>query len=349
MTPQTVAPGPVFARLDRPRSHSPTTLAVIADPHVALTARGTWKVYHRTLDRLRTAVAVANEHADVALVAGDLTRDGHSAEFDAVDDVLGDLDVPWYAVPGNHDVPKAFDDHTTPPVERFAERYDPLPFAREVGELTLLGVDTATSGVAGLVDGPAVDSDSAAADTRPDQSVAEPATASESRESAADDRRDDLGDLRDTWGGRVGPAQRAWLGEQLAAADRPVVALHHPAARLPDCPERGRWRNFSLRDADAVSELLRQHDVPLVLSAHHHVPALCTHGDTVEALAPAACSFPQASLHVEVGPDGATLRLVPLADSAGVAEAHGLARNGSPLGQTVVELVERRLSARLGD
>ncbi|MFC7141254.1 metallophosphoesterase family protein [Halosimplex aquaticum] len=340
MTPQTVAPGPVFARLDRPRSDSPTTLAVVADPHVALTARGTWKVYHRTLERLRSAVAIANEHADAALLAGDLTRDGHSAEFDAVDDALGDLDVPWYAVPGNHDVPKAFDDHTTPPVERFAERYDPLPFAREVGELTLLGVDTATSGVAGLVDGPAVDSDSKAA-------AGGPTTTDDDRESAAEDDRNDVGDLRDTWGGRVGPAQRAWLAEQLAAADQPVVALHHPAARLPDCPDRDRWRNFSLRDGDAVSELLRRHDVPLVLSAHHHVPALCTHGGTVEALAPATCSFPQASLHVEVGPDGTTLRLVPLTDRAGVAEAHGLARDGSPLGQTVVELVERRLSERL--
>ena len=49
------APGPVFARLDRPRSDPPVTLAVIADPHVAVAARGTWKVYHRTLDRLRTA------------------------------------------------------------------------------------------------------------------------------------------------------------------------------------------------------------------------------------------------------------------------------------------------------
>ncbi|WP_459192934.1 metallophosphoesterase family protein [Halosimplex sp. J119] len=319
MTGTSVAPGPVFARLDRPRSENPTTLAVVADPHVALTARGTWKVYHRTLDRLRTAVAVANEHADAALIAGDLTRDGHSAEFDAVDDVLDALEVPGYAIPGNHDVPKAFDDHATPPIERFAERYNPLPFERRVGDLTLLGVDTATGGRAGAVG---------------------------DAEAAADGQAE-RGDLRDTWGGRVGPVQRAWLAERLAAADQPIVAFHHPAARLPDCPDRDRWQNFSLQDGEAVADLLRDRDVPLALSAHHHVPALCTHGDTVEALAPAACSFPQASLHVEVGPDGTTLRLVPLADASGAAEAHGLARNGSVLGQAVLELVERRLSSRL--
>lgn len=318
-TERKAAPGPVFARLDRPTSDPGVTLSVIADPHVALAERGTWKVYHRTLARVRTAVAVANAHADAALVAGDLTRDGHPAEFDAVDDALGSLSVPWRAIPGNHDVPKAFDDHASPPVERFAERYGPLPFAESVGEITLLGVDTATSGPDGTGAG-SVDGDT-----------------------------DGPTDLRETWGGRVGPAQRAWLAEQLAEHDRPVVALHHPAAGLPDCPDGPRWRNFRLFDDEAVSALLREHDVPLALSAHHHVPAVVSHGDTVEALAPAVCSFPQASLHVEVGPDGTTLRLVPLAGADGVAEAHGLARNGKPLGRTVCDLVERRLTEHLGE
>jgi len=313
------APGPVFARLDRPISDPSVTLSVIADPHVALAERGTWKVYHRTLDRLRTAVSVANAHADAALVAGDLTRDGRPAEFDAVDDALATLSVPWQAIPGNHDVPKAFDDHASPPVERFAQRYGPLPFAEAVGEVTLLGVDTATSGP----EGPTSD-------------------------GAADGDAGGPADLRETWGGRVGPAQRAWLAEQLAEHDRPVVAFHHPAGRVPGCPDGPRWRNFRLYDDDAVSALLREHDVPLALSAHHHVPAVVSHGDTVEALAPAVCSFPQASLHVEIGPEGTTLRLVPLADADGVAEAHGLARDGKPLGRTVCDLAERRLADRLG-
>ncbi|QLH76120.1 metallophosphoesterase [Halosimplex rubrum] len=296
------APGPVFARLDRPRSDPAVTLAVIADPHVAVAERGTWKVYHRTLARLRTAVAVANARADAALIAGDLTRDGHPAEFDAVDDALADLSVPWRAIPGNHDVPKAFDDHATPSVERFAERYGPLPFAWEVGDVTLLGLDTA----------------------------------------AGDD-------LRDTWGGRVGSAQRAWLAERLADAERPVVAVHHPVARLPERPEGDRWRNFRLWDADAVAGLLCEHDAPLALSGHQHVPAVVSHGGPAELLAPATCSFPQTSVHLEVGPEGTTVRLVPLADPDGVAEAHGLARDGKPLGRVVCELAERRLVGRLGD
>lgn len=319
--------GPALARLDRPRSDPPVTVAVLADPHVAVDATGTWKVYHRTRARLRTAVTAANARADAAVVAGDLTRNGRPAEFDAVDEVLANLDVPWAAIPGNHDVSKAFDEHEMPPVGAFADRYDDPPFAREVGEVTLLCLDTASAD----------------------------------------------GALRDSWGGRVGERQRAWLADRLAAAANPVVVLHHPVAALPDRPEGPRWRNFNVVDAEDVAACLAAHDAPLVVSAHQHVPAVRSHtsipdaeGDaspprpqsaresasdtgtpsagTVEVLAPATCSFPQASLHVEVDPHGATLRLVPLADRAGVAEAHGLARDGKPLGRTVLELVERRLA-----
>lgn len=308
------APGPVLARLDRPASDPPVTVAVLADPHVAVDASGTWKVAHRARDRLATAVAAANEHADAAVVAGDLTSDGRPAEFDAVDAVLADLAVPWWAVPGNHDVPKAFDDHGTPPVGAFYDRYDRPPFAREVGDLTLLCLDTASDG----------------------------------------------GDLRHTWGGRVGEEQRAWLAERLPAVENPVVVGHHPVAALPGLPAGSRWRNFQVEDADAVAACLSDHDAGLVVSAHQHVPAVLGHGalvagsdgdgaghgsTVVETLAPAICSFPQASLHVEVDAGGTTLRLVPLADHAGAAEAHGLARNGKQLGRTVVELTERRLAA----
>jgi hypothetical protein len=312
-----VAPGPVLARLDRPRSDPPVTVAVIADPHVAVGASGTWKVAHRAHERLATAVAVANDHADAAVVAGDLTSDGRPREFDAVDEVLADLAVPWWAIPGNHDVPKAFDDHETPPTGAFYDRYDALPLAREVGDLTVLCVDTASAGV-----------DVAFGD---------------------DGTGDDGGDLRHTWGGRVGESQRAWLADRLATTANPVVVTHHPVAALPGLPPGPRWRNFRVADADSVAGVLREGDAPLVVSAHQHVPAVLGHeglvdgARTVEALAPAVCSFPQASLHVEIDASGTTLRLVPLADRTGVAEAHGLARNGKQLGRTVLELTERRL------
>ncbi|SEW23478.1 metallophosphoesterase family protein [Halobacterium jilantaiense] len=144
MTPR----GPVLARLNRPRAAN-TRLAVVADPHVADGHEGTWKVLHRTADRfagaLRDAAAVG---ADAVVVPGDLTRDGHPDEFERVDALLADSDVPVLAVPGNHDVPKATDSHETPPVAAFGDRYagGGFPAVREVGGLTVVGVNTAGTG-----------------------------------------------------------------------------------------------------------------------------------------------------------------------------------------------------------
>lgn len=292
------APGPVLARLSRPRSADPVTLAVIADPHVAVGTQGTWKVYHRTRERFRTAIGTATAHADHVLLAGDLTRDGHPAEFNAVEAVLATAGVHWSVIPGNHDVPKADDDHDTPPVSAFTDRYNDVPYTRELGECTLVAVDSASA----------------------------------------------AGRLRDTWGGEVGPSTLAWLDDALADASTPILALHHNLGRLPEC-EGGsdRWRNFRADDADAVVRRCREHDVSLVISGHHHVPALVGHDGPVEVIAPAVCSFPQASLHVEIGPRGTTLRLVPLADRAGIRESYTLARNGEPLGQGICALVESRI------
>lgn len=292
--------GPVLARLPRPRASPRCRLAVVADPHLAVGDAGTWKVLHRTRERLSTAVGDANARdVDALVVAGDLTRDGTAAEFDAVERVLADLGVPWAAIPGNHDVPKEFNSHEGIEVESFTERFAPgLPFAMEVGPLTVLGVDTATA---------------------PD------------------------GRLRETWGGALGGEGRDRLEVALARAERPVVVAHHNLAPLPENPG-GKWARFPMRDAGAVRDLLCEHDVPLAVTAHHHVPAARRHGPTAEVLAPAVCSFPQASLVLEVGPGGTTVRLVPLADESGVREARRHALCGKPLGRGILTLVESRLA-----
>jgi 3',5'-cyclic AMP phosphodiesterase CpdA len=138
--------GPVFARFAAPRAATRTRVGIVADPHVTPTDTGTWKVLHRTEERLRTAVDLLNDlGVDATCVLGDLTRDGTDAEFDVVESVLGRLDAPWAAVPGNHDVPKAWDDHETPAVETFGDRFAAgLPFHRQAGGVDLIGLDSAS-------------------------------------------------------------------------------------------------------------------------------------------------------------------------------------------------------------
>jgi Icc-related predicted phosphoesterase len=55
------------------------------------------------LGRYRPALERLPEHADVLLLAGDLTRHGTEAEARCVAEEFGDLDVPVIAVLGNHD------------------------------------------------------------------------------------------------------------------------------------------------------------------------------------------------------------------------------------------------------
>ncbi|ALG15286.1 metallophosphoesterase [Kibdelosporangium phytohabitans] len=68
-------------------------IAAVGDVHLGEDARG----------RLRPALDNLGEHADVLLLAGDLTRHGSLDEAQVVADEFGDLPVPVVAVLGNHD------------------------------------------------------------------------------------------------------------------------------------------------------------------------------------------------------------------------------------------------------
>jgi len=142
------AAGPLLARFARPRCATPTTLAVFADPHLSTRKVGTWKRFHETERRLSAAVADVNRRGvDAVVVAGDLTENGHPADFERVHDLLGDLAPPALAVPGNHDVPMAGDPHETPPVGAFERRFAPggFPFHARVGGVDVVGLNTASA------------------------------------------------------------------------------------------------------------------------------------------------------------------------------------------------------------
>jgi 3',5'-cyclic AMP phosphodiesterase CpdA len=140
--------GPVLVRLSDPRPETPTRLFVAADAHLSPTASGTWKVFHRTERRLRTAVDTADDLAvDAFVFLGDLTRDGRESEYAVADEVFSGLSVPLVAVPGNHDVPKRWDDYVAPSAAEFGGRYGvgPYPFHARVGGVDLLCLDTASA------------------------------------------------------------------------------------------------------------------------------------------------------------------------------------------------------------
>ncbi|HEV2778914.1 MAG TPA: metallophosphoesterase [Actinophytocola sp.] len=68
-------------------------IAAVGDVHLDETVRG----------RLRPALDHVHEHADVLLLAGDLTRHGTLSEAEVVAAEFGGLPIPVVAVLGNHD------------------------------------------------------------------------------------------------------------------------------------------------------------------------------------------------------------------------------------------------------
>jgi Icc protein len=84
-----------------------------------------------------------------------------------------------------------------------------------------------------------------------------------------------------------------------------------------------------LRDTGPFVDLLNDHDVPLVLTGHLHMPSAARQGSVLELMVPTTCSFPQSYYVVDVGPDGTDVRMVPCTDHDGMVRGHRERSNSS--------------------
>lgn len=131
--------GTTLARFEQPRG-SATTLAVVSDPHLTPTERGTYKVYHRAKQRVQMAIADAHRLAvDGMVLTGDLTRDGEPAEFALTKQLLATAPDPTVAVPGNHDLTGG-----SPTPTAFAREYagGQYPVTRSIDSTTVTLLDS---------------------------------------------------------------------------------------------------------------------------------------------------------------------------------------------------------------
>jgi len=142
--------GVTLVRLPRPKSESQKRIAVVSDTHIATQAEGTDKMFHTTEKRLKSTVESLNcvrPEPDLVVFNGDLTKDGEPRNFERFDEIVAGLDSPFIATPGNHDVPKSWDSHSSPSAEDFAETYAPegFPFVRGLGDLDVLFLNSAST------------------------------------------------------------------------------------------------------------------------------------------------------------------------------------------------------------
>ena len=88
-------------------------------------------------------------HADCVLLTGDLTEDGTSAAYAHLRELMSPLDVPIYAIPGNHDLREpmraAFGDCAWMP----KGVGDPVCYSFDIGPMRICALDTLVEGEAG--------------------------------------------------------------------------------------------------------------------------------------------------------------------------------------------------------
>ncbi|MFO7833912.1 MAG: metallophosphoesterase [Halohasta sp.] len=293
----------VMARLAAPTTERPTRLAVLADPHVSTRADGSPKQFERTEGFLKAAITDINgRDVDAVVSVGDLTKDGAPWDFARVDDCLADLDSPFFAVPGNHDVPKTFDDHRSASRGRFVDQYTPgrLPYQVSVGGVDLLALDSAWT--------------------------------------PAGDLRDSH-DGRVTSGQLAWLEDRAETADCPVVFTHHTLP---PTARQAASSGAATGVDMSavpvLRNGESVMETLGSAGVPLALTGHIHLPGVATRDgagsgtDSVtEITAPSICTFPQAYLLVDIDSRGTTVRYVSTASAGESIAAYSARLDGTAI------------------
>lgn len=136
----------LVARFPRPTIPQETSIAVIGDPHVSTRGEGGQRLPELSEEHFRRAIADVNERdIEGAVGVGDLSANGGPWDFEAVDRLLGELEVPFVSIPGNHDVPSTSSaDHVVLPQAEFEERYSggSVPFVHRFGDVELIGLDS---------------------------------------------------------------------------------------------------------------------------------------------------------------------------------------------------------------
>lgn len=127
-------------------------IAQLTDFHVTLEGRTAGPVDTRTaFARLMDRTAALVPRPDFLLISGDLAETGADGEYAFVAEGLATLGAPFAVVPGNHDLRaplrRAFP-HAT------GGETGHLAFARDVGDIRIIGLDTLVEGASHGVLGP---------------------------------------------------------------------------------------------------------------------------------------------------------------------------------------------------
>lgn len=231
------------------------TFAVISDNHLAIgEPQNTWKMYHYNWAILLWAIDEVNSRGDIdfVLVPGDLTKHSEPYNHRLVKKLLDKLDVPYYVVPGNHDVKKS----DMPP-----ENWDIDEFVKAYQGCGYQGTDAwySTDPVPGL------------------HLVG--------LDSSSDPK------FIASWGGAVSPQKQIdWLEKDLAQNKEKttIVMVHHA---LMHHEGKDDPRSYC-ENADLIKKILKKYGVQVAITGHLHVTDIAQEDELWDIASPAICSYP---------------------------------------------------------
>lgn len=276
--------GTVLGRLAEPTADERTRVAFLSDLHLSNELSGTWRVSHRTEERLATAVESLNRTAvDAVVFNGDLVQSGTRAEYAVFDRLIEELDAPFYAIPGNHDL-VSFGSGEKLTLPAFEDRYTPsaLPYHERIGGIDLIALNSNQS----------------------------------TRESVADTYAGLLTSETLEWLDE----KLTTVDNPLVAVHHNLPGTR---ALLEDASEWVSMDVGSppFENATALGEVLERNEAPLVVTGHVHFPAFVRTRGVCEFTLPALGPYPGAYTVLDLDEYGTTIYLQSTLDRAERLEA----------------------------
>ncbi len=123
----------------------PLKILQVSDCHVSADPEAAYRTLNADRNVKTLLPAMRAWNPDLLLLTGDVTEDASSVAYSRVADMLGEIDAPLLALPGNHDDPQVMQNH-------FPQGPWDGPLAQDAGSWLLVLMDSTVRGrVSGCV------------------------------------------------------------------------------------------------------------------------------------------------------------------------------------------------------
>lgn len=313
----------LLGTLSQPKHNGSAKIAIISDCHIAL---DDGEYLHRPKKHLQAVIDdIGERDVDGVIFNGDQSKNCDPEEYEVFDEIVSDISAPTITIPGNHDVPKSWDEHEVLSFDEFKNRYAPegYPVVEKMGGLDLIGLNSAIM---------------------PDGSLARTSSGQVSSEQI-----EQLDHILSTAENPIIACHHSLTG--IINQSKNFIRKRYPSTELVElthetlgCIEEERGLYTTTRNTDELVAVLEKHDVPLVITGHLHMPGISRELNVCEISSPSPSAYPLAYLLLDVDEKGTTIYHIPIAESSEIQNAYLDSVNGPPIVENHAAMAAIRLA-----